>query len=74
MLGRRSDNPSAGQPLSPQGGQQGYGGQPSQPAYGGGYGQGGNASYSGGGYQPQQPAQTPAAPEVNLDDPDDLPF
>ena len=70
MLGRRSDNPSAGQPLSPQGGQQGYGGQPSQPAYG----QGGNASYSGGGYQPQQPAQTPAAPEVNLDDPDDLPF
>ena len=42
--------------------------------YGGGYGQGGNASYSGGGYQPQQPAQTPAAPEVNLDDPDDLPF
>lgn len=60
MLGRRSDNPSAGQPLSPQGGQQGYG-------------QSGN-SYSGGGYQSQQPVQTPAAPEVNLDDPDDLPF
>ena len=72
MLGRRSDNPSAGQPLSPQGGQQGYGSS-SQQQYGGGYGQSGN-SYSGGGYQSQQPVQTPAAPEVNLDDPDDLPF
>lgn len=75
MLGRKSDNPSAGQPLASQGGPQGYGQQPQQQQYGGGYGQGGNASYSGGGYQQPRPsAPAPAASDVNLDDPDDLPF
>lgn len=84
LLGRRSDNPSAGQSQG-QGGQhhggQQYGGGYAQPQqgqqYGGGYGQsqGGQqyGGYNGGqGYQPQQ---QPTAPEVNInDDPDDLPF
>ncbi len=76
LLGRRSDNSSAGQ-------SQGQGGQhrSGQP-YGGGYGQG--QPYSGGygqqqggygGGQGYQPQQQPSAPEVNVnDDPDDLPF
>ena len=76
LLGRRSDNSSAGQ-------SQGQGGQhrSGQP-YGGGYGQ--SQPYSGGygqqqggygGGQGYQPQQQPSVPEVNVnDDPDDLPF
>ena len=76
LLGRRSDNSSAGQ-------SQGQGGQhrSGQP-YGGGYGQ--SQPYSGGygqqqggygGGQGYQPQPQPSAPEVNVnDDPDDLPF
>lgn len=73
LLGRRSDSPTAGQPLSGTSQQPSYSqpqqsySQPQQP-----YAQP-QQSYSQPSYQ-QQPAAAPQQPVMPADDPDDLPF